>query len=60
MIDDRLANDASMTMNKWNMIIDDKLDDDSGEYVVEIESGRTKKSVKATLGDSVNLGEIRL
>ena len=47
-------------MNKWNMIIDGKLDDDSGEYVVEIESGRTKKSVKATLGDSVNVGEIRL
>ena len=38
----------------------DKLDEDSGEYVVEIESGRTKKSVKATLGDSFNLGEIRL
>jgi len=27
---------------------------------VEIESGRTKKSVKAALGDSVNVGEIRL
>ena len=49
-----------MTKNKWNMIIDDKLDDDSGEYVVEIESGRTRKSVKAALGDSVNLSEIRL
>ena len=47
-------------MNKWNMIIDGKLDDDSGEYVVETESGRTKKTVKATLGDSVNVDEIRL
>ena len=36
------------------------LDEDSGEYVVEIESSRTKKSVKATLGDSVNIVEIRL
>ena len=36
------------------------LDEDSGEYVVETESGRTKKSVKATLGDSVNVDEIRL
>ena len=36
------------------------LDEDSGEYVVEIESGRTKKSVKVTLGDSGNVGEIRL
>ena len=52
-----MIDDASMTMNKWNMI---NLDEDSSEYVVEIESGRTKKSVKATLGDSVNLGEIRL
>ena len=36
------------------------LDEDSGEYVVEIESGHTEKSVKDTLGDSVNVGEIRL
>ena len=39
----------------------DKLDENSGAYTVEIEApGRAKKSVEARLGDSINLGEIRL
>jgi Fe-S-cluster-containing dehydrogenase component len=39
----------------------DKLDPDSGAYTVEIEApGRARKTVEARLGESVNLGEIRL
>jgi Fe-S-cluster-containing dehydrogenase component len=39
----------------------DRLDESSGAYTVEIEAvGRAKKTVEAKLGDSVNLGEIRL
>jgi hypothetical protein len=39
----------------------DKLDENSGVYTVEIEApGRAKKTVEAKLGESVNLGEIRL
>jgi Fe-S-cluster-containing dehydrogenase component len=39
----------------------DRLDENSGEYVVEISaSGQAKKAVSAQLGASINLGEIRL
>ena len=39
----------------------DKLDENSGAYVVEIEAaGHRKKTVEAKLGVSINLGEIRL
>jgi hypothetical protein len=39
----------------------DKLDESSGAYTIEIEAaGRANKTVEAKLGDSVNLGEIRL
>lgn len=39
----------------------DKLDENSGPYTVEISAqGRPKKLIQATLGVSVNLGEIRL
>ena len=38
----------------------DRLDENSGDYIVEISSGRIKKSVSAKLGASINLGEIRL
>ncbi len=38
----------------------DRLDENSGAYVVEIVAGRTKKSIKTQLGASVMLGEIRL
>jgi hypothetical protein len=38
----------------------DRLDEDSGRYTVQIfASGRTR-TLEATLGDSINLGEIRL
>jgi Fe-S-cluster-containing dehydrogenase component len=38
----------------------DKLGENSGAYVVEIEAGGKRKSVEARLGASINLGEIRL
>jgi len=39
----------------------DKLAEGSGTYTVEIEApGRPKKTVEAKLGESINLGEIRL
>jgi len=39
----------------------DRLDENSGDYVVEISvAGRAKKIVTAKLGASINLGEIRL
>src|SRR5476649_1100841 len=39
----------------------DRLDENSGEYVVEIAAaGRSKKTLTAELGASINLGEIRL
>ena len=38
----------------------DKLDEDSGKYVVEISANGRAKTVEAQLGASVNLGEIRL
>jgi Fe-S-cluster-containing dehydrogenase component len=39
----------------------DKLDENSGRYLIEISApGRDKKSVEASLGVSINLGEIRL
>jgi len=38
----------------------DRLDENSGAYVVEIVAERTKKSIKTQLGASVMLGEIRL
>lgn len=39
----------------------DRLDEDSGDYTIEIEApGRPKKTVAAKLGVSINLGEIRV
>jgi hypothetical protein len=39
----------------------DRLDEDSGTYVVEISGpDRSTRRVEATLGQSINLGEIRL
>jgi len=39
----------------------DRLDENSGDYVVEIAAaGRAKKTINAKLGASINLGEIRL
>jgi hypothetical protein len=39
----------------------DRLDENSGRYLIEISApGRPKKTVEASLGASINLGEIRL
>jgi hypothetical protein len=39
----------------------DKLPEDSGTYVIEIAAeGKSKMTVEAHLGESINLGEIRL
>lgn len=38
----------------------DRLDENSGDYVVEISAGKAKKSLPARLGASLTLGEIRL
>ena len=38
----------------------DRLNENSGRYVVEISAKGCKKTVEATLGVSINLGEIRL
>jgi Fe-S-cluster-containing dehydrogenase component len=38
----------------------DKLDENSGAYAVEVEAGGRRKTVAASLGASINLGEIRL
>jgi len=52
---------AETTSDNYGDFKFDKLDEDSGAYVVEISAkGRSKKSVEARLGASINLGEIRL
>ena len=52
---------AEATSDNYGDFKFDKLDENSGAYVIEIEAkGRTKKTVEATLGVSINLGEIRL
>ena len=38
----------------------DRLDENSGRYVVQIYVGGRSKIVEANLGASINLGEIRL
>ena len=52
---------AETTSDNYGDFKLDKLDENSGRYVVEIAAaGRPKKSVEATLGASINLGEIRV
>ncbi len=38
----------------------DRLEGNSGDYGVEVTFGKNKRAVKARLGESINLGEIRL
>ena len=38
----------------------DRLDENSGKYVVELSAGQRKRAVTARLGASISLGEIRL
>jgi hypothetical protein len=51
---------AETTSDNYGDFKFDKLDENSGTYVVEITAGGRKKAVDARLGASVNLGEIRL
>jgi Fe-S-cluster-containing dehydrogenase component len=52
---------AELTTDNYGDFKFDKLDEDSGCYVVEIVAhGSVRKSIEATLGSSINLGEIRI
>jgi Fe-S-cluster-containing dehydrogenase component len=52
---------AETTSDNYGDFKFDKLEENSGTYTVEIEAvGRAKKTVETKLGDSINLGEIRL
>ena len=52
---------AETTSDNYGDFKFDKLDEDSGSYMVEIAAaGRATKVVQASLGASINLGEIRL
>ena len=52
---------AETTSDNYGDFKFDKLDENSGHYLIEISaSGHANKTVEATLGVSINLGEIRL
>ena len=51
---------AETTTDNYGDFKFDRLDEGSGRYTVEIAGLGRKKTVEAELGDSVNLGEIRL
>jgi Fe-S-cluster-containing dehydrogenase component len=52
---------AEMTSDNYGDFKFDRLDEGSGRYFVEIAAaGRPKKTVEASLGTSINLGEIRV
>ena len=51
---------AETTSDNYGDFKFDKLKESSGAYVVEISKGGKKKSVDAKLGESINLGEIRI
>jgi Fe-S-cluster-containing hydrogenase component 2 len=52
---------AETTSDNYGDFKIDKLDENSGRYLLEISApGRPKKTVEASLGASINLGEIRL
>jgi Fe-S-cluster-containing dehydrogenase component len=52
---------AETTTDNYGDFKFDKLDEDSGTYLVEIlAAGRSTKTVEARLGASINLGEIRI
>jgi Fe-S-cluster-containing dehydrogenase component len=56
--DDRVV--AEATTDNYGDFKFDKLDEGSGAYVVEVSASGRSKRVDAKLGESVNLGEIRL
>jgi len=51
---------ATATTDYYGDFKFDRLDEDSGRYTVEVSAQGKKKAVEATLGASINLGEIRL
>jgi len=51
---------ATATTDNYGDFKFDRLDEGSGRYSVEVSSAGRSKTVEATLGASVNLGEIRL
>jgi Fe-S-cluster-containing dehydrogenase component len=51
---------AEATTDNYGDFKFDRLDEGSGRYTVEIAGHGRKRTVEAELGDSVNLGEIRL
>ncbi|HKS86341.1 MAG TPA: 4Fe-4S dicluster domain-containing protein, partial [Pseudolabrys sp.] len=51
---------AEATTDNYGDFKFDKLGANSGEYSVEIGFGKKKRAVSARLGESINLGEIRL
>jgi nitrate reductase beta subunit len=54
------ASIAVTTTDNYGDFKFDKLDEDSGPYVVQIYAGGRSKILEVNLGTSVNLGEIRL
>jgi hypothetical protein len=54
------ASVAVTTTDNYGDFKFDKLDEDSGGYAVQIYAGGRSKTVAASLGSSINLGEIRL
>jgi Fe-S-cluster-containing dehydrogenase component len=51
---------AEATTDNYGDFKFDRLDENSGEYSVEVAFGNNKRAVSARLGESINLGEIRL
>ena len=51
---------AEATTDNYGDFKFDRLDENSGRYVVEVSASGRKKTVDTTLGNSTNLGEIRL
>jgi len=59
LLDNRVV--AETTSDNYGDFKFDQLDENSGSYVVEIcTRNKSNKSIAVTLGDSINLGEIRL
>jgi hypothetical protein len=51
---------AEATTDNYGDFKFDRLSENSGDYSVEVVFGKNERAVKARLGESINLGEIRL
>jgi Fe-S-cluster-containing dehydrogenase component len=51
---------AEVTTDNYGDFKFDRLGENSGDYSVEVAFGKNKRAVKARLGESISLGEIRL